>query len=152
MSELIVGRRDGRGRYSSGTRASVATEIKPGQRLSPRTEFQPGQPAHNRLPVGSLTIRMRFGSQRAFVKIAEPNVWRERAKVVWEAAHGMALPRGMVVHHKDRDPLNDDISNLAAMTRAEHAAEHADEARAAGFGDEEARRRACAARRRRHAL
>jgi hypothetical protein len=63
---------------------------------------------------------------RAWVKITEPNVWQKLAVVIWERDHG-SLPKGSVVHHRDRDSLNDDPSNLVAMTRAEHAAEHREE-------------------------
>ncbi|WP_373325089.1 HNH endonuclease [Methylobacterium organophilum] len=51
-----------------------------------------------------------------------------------------------MVHHRDRNPLNDALENLVALTRAEHALEHAAEVQAAGFGSEEARRRARSAR------
>ena len=49
--------------------------------------------------------------------------------VVWEATHG-PLPRGQLVHHKDRNPLNDDPTNLEAMTRGEHRKEHQNELQA----------------------
>jgi hypothetical protein len=83
--------------------------------------------SHNRLPVGSVTIRTRHkrgGERRAWVKVAEPNVWKLRAVLVWEEHHG-PVPRGMVVHHEDGDKLNDVISNLKMMSKAEHLAEHA---------------------------
>lgn len=117
----------------------LETRIQSGQHLSPRTEFKPGQAAHNRLPVGSVTVRRLDGVERAFVKIAEPSVWRERAKVVWEQEHGVAIPKGKVIHHRDRDALNDAPSNLVALTRAEHAIEHGSEVQAAGFGSGRAR-------------
>lgn len=125
--------------FKPGERKNPASEIKPGQRLSPKTEFKPGQPARNWLPVGSETVRTFKGVKRAFVKIAEPNVWRERAKVVWERENGMPVPRGLVVHHKDRDSLNDDPSNLVALTRRQHALEHLAEVQASGFGSAESR-------------
>lgn len=132
---------------SKGQRLSPATEIRPGQRLSPRTEFRKGQCAHNRLPVGSVRVRTLKGVKRAWVKVADPSKWRERAKVVWEEHHGVPVPRGHVIHHKDRDPLNDSPDNLVAMTRKEHALEHLGEARAMGFGGDESRARAQRARR-----
>ena len=55
--------------------------------------------------------------------MSDPSGWRERAKVVWEEANG-PIPKGCVIHHKDRDTLNDIAHNLEAMTRAEHLAEH----------------------------
>lgn len=117
---------------------------------SPATEFRPGSIPHNRLPVGAVTIRTFRGVRRAWVKVSEPNVWRERAKVVWESRHG-PIPRGRVIHHRDRDTLNDDPSNLQALTRKEHALEHAEEVRAAGFSSDVSRERAVARRRRSHA-
>lgn len=114
-----------RGRFVRGHRHSVRTEFAPGERRSVTTEFQLGQSAHNRLPVGTVTIRREAntGLNRAWVKVAEPNVWQKRAVVVWEAENG-PLPSGMVIHHKDRNSLNDDITNLVALTRKEHVAEH----------------------------
>jgi hypothetical protein len=109
-----------------GERISPETEIRPGQRLSPATEFVPGQAAHNRLPVGSVTVRIYKGTRRAWVKVAEPKEWRLRALVVYEQAFG-PVPRGLVVHHRDHDSLNDVPENLVAITRAEHAQEHRDE-------------------------
>lgn len=82
-------------------------------------------PAHNRAPVGAVSVRTfsRSKDQRAFVKVTDPNVWRLRAHVVWESAHG-AIPAGACVHHKDRNKLNDDIENLELMSVAEHLREH----------------------------
>ena len=77
------------------------------------------------MPVGSVTIRhrKREKSPRAWIKIAEPNVWRERARVVYENKLG-PVPRGWVIHHIDRDPLNDRPENLIAMSRRDHVLEH----------------------------
>lgn len=145
------------GRFSAGERASPTTEFRPGERANPEgeikrgqhlstaTEFKPGQPAHNKLPVGSVTIRTLKGVQRAYVKIAEPNKWRERAKVVWEREHGTAVPTGLVIHHRDFNSLNDDPENLEALTREAHALVHLADRQAAGFGSDEARAKAHAA-------
>lgn len=136
-SDAIIADRDDLGRFTPGARSSIETEFKPGERRSPRTEirrgqrhspateFKPGQPARNKLPLGTVTVRVEAntGLSRAWVKVAEPNVWRKRAVVVWESLNG-SLPRGYVVHHKDRNSLNDDPSNLVALTRKEHTDEH----------------------------
>jgi hypothetical protein len=113
------------GRFVAGHSGSPTTQIAKGEHRSPATEFKPGQAAHNRLPIGSVRVRREThtGLLRAWVKVAEPNVWKKRAVVVWEAANG-PLPRGHVVHHDDRDSLNDDLANLVAMTREAHVAEH----------------------------
>lgn len=93
--------------------------------LSPATQFKPGHTATRKDPVGATRIRTsrRDGRQRAYVKIAEPNIWKLRAVHVWESIAG-PLPEGLLVHHKDRDCLYDNIENLEAMTRAEHINEH----------------------------
>ena len=38
---------------------------------------------------------------------------------VWRAQHG-PIPKGKDVHHIDRNPANNHISNLALMSKAEH--------------------------------
>ena len=102
---------------------------KKGLHLSAETEFKPGIVPANKLPVGSVQVRTRKrdGQQRAWVKIAEPNVWRPRAVAVWESANGRKVPKGCVVHHVDRNPTNDAIDNLELKTRADHLREHRDE-------------------------
>jgi hypothetical protein len=57
------------------------------------------------------------------VKTAEPNVWKLRSQLVWEQAHG-PIPSGFLVHHISRDTLDDSITNLHLLTRAEHMNEH----------------------------
>jgi len=101
--------------------------VNRGARRAPGTEFQPGTKPHNTLPAGSVTTRVRHkrhGDTRVWVKMAEPNVWRERAVVVWEAANGPRL-RGNVIHHINGNPMDDRIENLVSLTRAEHARVHA---------------------------
>jgi hypothetical protein len=44
-------------------------------------------------------------------------------RVVWESAHG-PLADGLVVHHIDENPSNNDLSNLQAMTIGEHRVLH----------------------------
>lgn len=133
--------------FKPGQSANPQTAFRPGQRVSPATEFKPGQSARNKLPVGAITIRTFRGVQRAWVKVAEPNVWRERSKVVWERANGRPVPRGLVIHHRDHDSLNDAPDNLQALTRKQHALVHLADAQAAGFGSAESRQAAHEAKR-----
>ena len=116
------------GRFVSGEHYSQETEFKPGERRSRATEYKQGQDAHNKLPVGSVRIRRESYTGRliAWVKTAEPNVWRKRCRVVWESVHG-PIPRGIIIHHVDRDPTNDSLDNLMALTRRQHADEHRDD-------------------------
>ncbi len=95
-----------------------------GIHLSPATEFKPGHRPANYMSLGSTKIcSQRNGSTRkqAYIKIAEPNTWKARALIIWEEHNGQ-LPDGMILWHKDGDSLNDDISNLEAITRAESLA------------------------------
>jgi hypothetical protein len=45
---------------------------------------------------------------------------------IWRATYG-EVPKGAVVHHKDGDPLNNDIHNLELLTRAQHQKHHCQE-------------------------
>lgn len=114
--------------FKKGDRPSVGTEFKPGQHASSKTEFKKGQSAHNRLPIGAVSIRIESNTKlpRAWIKVAEPNVWKKRAIVVWEGENG-PVPAGFVIHHQDRDSLNDDISNLQLLSRSAHRKEHENE-------------------------
>lgn len=80
----------------------------------------------NKLPVGTVRFRTRHGrggEQRAWVKISEPNIWKLRAQVAWEAANG-PIPDGMGVHHRDENKLNDAIENLELVSKAKHLEIH----------------------------
>jgi len=80
-------------------------------------------------PIGTIRIRTRHkrrAEQRAFIKIAEPNAWVLNAHHVWESLYG-PIPKGMGVHHKDRNKLNDAPENLELKSKAAHLAEHRSE-------------------------
>lgn len=97
-----------------------------GIHLSPVSEFKPGPRPDRQAAIGAVRIRVRNGCRRAFVKVQQPNVWRLRAVKVWEDANG-PVPNGCVIHHDDRDSLNDALGNLICLTRAAHLAEHRNE-------------------------
>lgn len=97
-----------------------------GLHLSPATEFKDGHTKRAHSPVGTTRIRKdKAGNLRAWIK-CEDKSWLPRAQLVWTKVHG-AIPDGSVVHHIDRDSLNDDIWNLELVTRAEHWKIHQDE-------------------------
>jgi len=89
--------------------------------------FQKGRENERKQPIGAVCIRTQKGDgQRAWVKIADNGTsydWKYRAVVVWESIYG-PVPSGYVVHHKDRNKLNDAIENLELMSRAQHLLEH----------------------------
>lgn len=95
-----------------------------GTHFSPKTEFKKGNIPPNYFPVGETRIRIdKNGKPRAFVKISDPNSWKSRAVLVWESHKG-PVPKGKIIHHKDRNTLNDIIENLDIESRAEHLSEH----------------------------
>jgi hypothetical protein len=95
-----------------------------GLHLNPETEYKKGRCSEKWLPIGSIRIRThKSDGPRAWVKISDPNIWKLRAVLVWEENHG-PLPKGMLVHHQDRNTMNDVPTNLQSLTRAEHAREH----------------------------
>lgn len=111
---------------SNSCSAKANMRLKPiprGKRTAPTTEFPKGNRPKNWAPVGTVRFRKHRGVVRAWVKVTEPRTWQMRAVIAWESANG-PLPDGYLVHHKDRNPLNDEPSNLQALTRAEHLAEH----------------------------
>lgn len=78
--------------------------------------FKKGLIPHNKLPVNSIVVR---SEGRRWIKIAEPNNWIWYSNYLWEKTNGK-VPKGMIIHHKDRDKLNDKIENFELKSRAEH--------------------------------
>lgn len=104
---------------------------KKGIHLSPKSEFKKGRQEvmgnqRPTEPIGTVKIRWehpeRGGQKRAWIKTAHRK-WEKRYRVVWEQVNGK-IPRGYVIHHKDRNALNDDIDNLECLTKAQHMNEH----------------------------
>ena len=88
-----------------------------------RTKFKKGYRPLTWKPVGTITIRARRGSSKArvrFIKVAEPNVWIQYSRYIWERTRGRKIPRGFVIYHQDGDSLNDDPENLVCISRAIH--------------------------------
>ena len=90
-----------------------------GQRRSPATEFKKGNRPQTWVPVGSESKTKGY----IRVKVAEPNIWRQRSHIVWEEANDKTLPDGWIVRHIDGNPLNDAPENLKAMPRSQHIIE-----------------------------
>ena len=40
--------------------------------------------------------------------------------VIWEHEHEMEVPEGCVIHHKDSNKSNNNVLNLACVTRSDH--------------------------------
>ena len=81
---------------------------------SKETQFKKGQNPHNALRVGDEVCPDGYWK----VKIAEPNKWEFKHRLLWKKAHG-EIPKGQCVVFKDGNPLNCVIENLECITRKE---------------------------------
>ena len=87
-----------------------------GRRRSQATEFKKGDRPKGWVPVGSEVVSKGY----VRVKVANPNIWRQKSHIIWEGANGKPLPAGWIVRHIDGDPLNDSPENLKPMPRSQH--------------------------------
>ena len=92
-----------------------------GKRVSPETYakcqptmFKKGHTPVNHREVGSERINVDGYIE---VKVAEPNRWRLKHRVVWEQHNG-AIPRGHNVQFKNHNPLDCRIENLYLVSKA----------------------------------
>lgn len=77
--------------------------------------------------VGDITLRTdKNGKMRHWIKIGDPNQWELLSVYAYKKFYG-DVQHGYVVHHKDKDSLNDSIDNLQAVTRGEHRNIHHDD-------------------------
>ncbi|WP_347253476.1 HNH endonuclease signature motif containing protein [Leminorella grimontii] len=79
--------------------------------------FKKGQLPHNHLPVGT-EITNEDGYLE--IKVAEPNQWKFKHRLLWEQANG-EIPAGMIVVFRDNDRLNCCLENLELVSRQDHA-------------------------------
>mgnify|MGYP000844145163 FL=1 len=77
--------------------------------------FKKGHKPLNHKPVGSERVD-RDGY--TLVKVAEPNVWEPKHKVLWEKKNGK-VPEGYVLTFLDGDKSNFTLDNLALISMAE---------------------------------
>lgn len=120
---------DASGRLTKLTRAGRAHRFPKGHRTWNRglkgwqaggrakeTQFRKGARGARQKPVGAERID---ADGYPWVKVAEPNVWMEKQRVVWEREHG-PVPRGHIVVFRDRDRMNFATVNLECISRAEN--------------------------------
>lgn len=79
------------------------------------TMFKKGHPTHNIVPVGTEVVRQ---DGYHAVKVANPNEWRMKHYVAWEAVNG-PVPEKKVLIFLDGDKSNCTIENLALVSRRE---------------------------------
>ena len=78
--------------------------------------FQKGHTRSDIAPLGA----ERFESKDGYilVKVAQPNVWKFKHRIVWEAAHGKPAKNEVIIF-KDGNILNCSLDNLEVITRRE---------------------------------
>lgn len=84
-----------------------------GQNRSRQTWFKKGLTPHNKVPIGH-ERRTRGGY--ILVKVAEPNVFKQKHRILWEQHHG-PIPKGFDICFIDGNPDNLTIENLRAETQ-----------------------------------
>lgn len=95
---------------------------KKGIHLSPSSEFKKGVIPYNLLPIGEITIRTdKYGTKRKWIKTK--NKWMPLYLYVWTES-GRKLKKGFVIHHIDKNALNDTIDNLIMLSRIDHPKVH----------------------------
>ena len=89
---------------------------KEGQENVKKTQFKKGMPCCRRTrPLGTERL-CKDGYVE--VKVAKPNVWKQKQVYIYEQKYG-EIPRGYVVIFLDGDKYNFDISNLSCISRRE---------------------------------
>ena len=81
-----------------------------------RTMFKKGQQVHNHKEVGSERISVDGYIE---IKVAEPNHWRLKHRVIYEQHYGIKLSSNDVIIFVDGNRLNLDIDNLERLSRSE---------------------------------
>ena len=82
-----------------------------------KTWFKKGQVSINHKPVGSERIDL---DGYTLIKVAEPNKWQLKHRVIYEKAYGL-IPPNMAVIFLDKNKRNFNINNLALVSREELA-------------------------------
>ncbi|MCM1179977.1 MAG: HNH endonuclease [Clostridium sp.] len=82
-----------------------------------KTWFPKGHVPENHRSIGSERVNKDGYVE---VKVAEPNKWRLKHRIVWEKANG-PVPKGYIIIFRDNDKTNIDIDNLLMIKRGIHA-------------------------------
>lgn len=81
------------------------------------TQFKKGNKPWNYKPVGTERVNC---DGYVDVKIADPNKWRAKHVLIWEAANGQ-IPKGHALVFADGDKLHVSLDNLILVTRGQLA-------------------------------
>lgn len=97
-------------RFKPGTTGPTKGMKFPNRR-SPK--HKPGWNNAQTKPIGSETVRF---DGYTWVKIGQPNTWRQKHQVIWEKENG-PIPTSSVVIFGDGDKTNFDLDNLLMVKR-----------------------------------
>lgn len=82
-----------------------------------KTSFKKGQKPLNYRPIGSERVNVDGYHE---IKVADPNKWRLKHRVLWEQENG-PIPKGHTVIFGDGDKTNLSLDNLILINRAQLA-------------------------------
>lgn len=99
----------GQDSWNKGTKGICAGGIK--------TQFKKGQKPHNYKPVGSERVN---SDGYVDVKIADPNKWRAKHRLLWEEQNG-PIPKGYVIIFGDGNRRNFQQDNLILVSKSQLA-------------------------------
>ncbi|AKR38513.1 HNH endonuclease signature motif containing protein [Bacillus cereus] len=97
----------GQDSWNKGTKGICAGGIK--------TQFKKGQKPHNYKPVGSERVN---GDGYVDVKIADPNKWKAKHRLLWEKENG-PIPKGHVIIFGDGNRRNFQQDNLILVSKSQ---------------------------------
>lgn len=80
-----------------------------------KTWFKKGNIPHNKKPIGAEVIN---SDGYTMVKVAEPNVWKFKHRLIWEKANG-PIPKNHNVIFIDQDRGNLSLDNLALLSHSD---------------------------------
>ncbi len=101
------------GRFEKGVTPHNKGKKYPG--TGNKTTFRKGATPHNKMKVGEDTITT---DGYVKTKIAEPDVWEYKHKLIWKEKNG-PIPEGHSVIFADGNRMNLDIDNLLLVSKAE---------------------------------
>lgn len=101
-------------RFKKGQKAWNKGKKMPTVGRMAETQFKKGTLPHNTAKIGDESIIDGYVK----VKIAEPNVWKWKHRMIWEQHHG-EIPKGFAVIFKDGNRDNCLLENLECVTPKE---------------------------------
>lgn len=83
-----------------------------------KTRFQKGSDNGKQLPIGTITI-LNGKNGKVKIIILGNGIRAHLNRYTWSQANG-EIPKGMIIVHKDKDPMNCDLENLEMISKAEN--------------------------------